>query len=1301
MRLQLNTIQDPDTVSGHVFVSPINELGSLTSFTSCNFPGGTNLAGLCSRQADPLTSGTYSIASDQGGQLATMNVVLDVTSTNNFTIQSASVVVAGDPEINVTFNTTDIPAGDTTPSIGKGTDFGYIDPYLGTSRNYTIHNVGSDTLTLGADAVSVTGSGEFSVVAQPATSIAASGSTTFQISFNPTDLGAETATVSIANDDADESPYTFSVEADTIETEITVSGNSTTIPSDDTSPSSTDDTEFGSVNLGSNAANTFTIAAVNATLVLGTNAVSLTGNSDFVVTTQPDDVVTIGGFSLELTQTVITFTPSSAGVKTATVSINNNDPDENPYTFVIQGTGSAISSPEINLVGNSNSITSGDAALVANDTDFGSLDISTGSDTHTFTIQNTGSASLGITSITSDSAEFVVASAPSSVAAGAAETFTITFDPSATGARSATITLLNDDADESTYTLPMAGTVTATAEINLVGNSNSITSGDAALVANDTDFGSLDISTGSDTHTFTIQNAGSASLGITSITSDSAEFVVASAPSSVAASATETFTVTFDPSATGARSATITILNDDANESSYTLPMAGTGTGAAEINLVGNSNSITSGDAALVANDTDFGSFDISTGTDTHTFSIQNTGSATLNITSIISDNSEFAVASVPSSVAASATETFTVTFDPSATGARSATITILNDDGDESSYTLPMAGTGIDVTAPLIASIERNTPTTETTDADSLIWRVTFNENVTGVDTADFSVAGTTATITNVTAVSASIYDVTVSGGDLASLEATVTLTILVVGGDNIEDTAGNDFANAAPIGTNDNTFIITADATAPTVAILNAPASHDRSSSFSVILEFSEDVTGFDIGDVSVGGGAASNFVTVDANTYTADITPSGVADVTIDIAAAAAEDLASNDNVAATTVTVKSSIVEETQSIIADFMINRANHILNNQPDMIGFVTGSNNDGGGPLGNLQYESDFSTKTILSFSTSHSKVLAAGKGDRVNLQDGSESQTFAQTDFNGLGRYGLLTGEQTDQAAVELEPLRVNASDNNALSDQVATDENRTGSWDVWTEIHGAQSTQTDVKSKFWNASVGSHFFVNNDTLLGLVAQFDWADEINNTAGSNVSGTGYMVGPYVAGKIKDQNLYYEARALWGQSANQITPIGTYTDTFKTERWLASTKLQGVYKFEDFVINPTLSLSYFEEMQKSYTDTNANVIPEQTISLGEFKFGPEIARSFDIGRGYTIGTNVGISGIVNFGVKNGASSTSNTFGNNQVRARIDAGLDLVNIYGTKFSIAGYYDGLGASGFHSFGGKFGLVVPIQ
>ncbi len=81
-----------------------------------------------------------------------------------------------------------------------------------------------------------------------------------------------------------------------------------------------------------------------------------------------------------------------------------------------------------------------------------------------------------------------------------------------------------------------------------------------------------------------------------------------------------------------------------------------------------------------------------------------------------------------------------------------------------------------VDNDAPGLASFTRQTPSGSATNADSLVFRVTFDEAVTGVGTADFAVSGTTtATVTGVSAVSASVYDVTVSGGNLAGFNGAV----------------------------------------------------------------------------------------------------------------------------------------------------------------------------------------------------------------------------------------------------------------------------------------------------------------------------------------------------------------------------------------------------------------------------------------------------------------------------------------------------------------------------------------------
>ena len=101
--------------------------------------------------------------------------------------------------------------------------------------------------------------------------------------------------------------------------------------------------------------------------------------------------------------------------------------------------------------------------------------------------------------------------------------------------------------------------------------------------------------------------------------------------------------------------------------------------------------------------------------------------------------------------------------------------------------------------------------------NADTLIWRVTFSEPVMGVDAADFMVAGTTATAMTASAVVgvANAYDISVSGGDLASFNATVTLSFVTAHG--IVDAANNALSDTAPTGASEVTYVL--DNTPPTL--------------------------------------------------------------------------------------------------------------------------------------------------------------------------------------------------------------------------------------------------------------------------------------------------------------------------------------------------------------------------------------------------------------------------------------------------------------------------------------------------
>lgn len=83
-------------------------------------------------------------------------------------------------------------------------------------RTFTIENTGAATLNLTGSSPYITIDGthaaDFSVTSIPSNTISASGSTTFQITFNPSAIGTRSATISIVNDDADENPYNFSIQ---------------------------------------------------------------------------------------------------------------------------------------------------------------------------------------------------------------------------------------------------------------------------------------------------------------------------------------------------------------------------------------------------------------------------------------------------------------------------------------------------------------------------------------------------------------------------------------------------------------------------------------------------------------------------------------------------------------------------------------------------------------------------------------------------------------------------------------------------------------------------------------------------------------------------------------------------------------------------------------------------------------------------------------------------------------------------------------------------------------------------------
>ena len=219
------------------------------------------------------------------------------------------------------------------------------------------------------------------------------------------------------------------------------------------------------------------------------------------------------------------------------------------------------------------------------------------------------------------------------------------------------------------------------------------------------------------------------------------------------------------------------------------------------------------------------------------------------------------------------------------------------------------------DTTIPTV-TIEQSAGQADPTNGSPISFTVVFSKPVTGFETGDVTLSGTSggpqlATVSG----SGTTYDVAVTG---MSGDGTV---IAELGAGAAQDTAGND--NAASTSTDNS---VRFDAVAPTVTINQASGQADptNGSTIDFTVVFSEPVTGFETGDVSLSGtagGPLAGTVTGSGTTYNVAVTGmGGNGTVIATIAGAMATDAAGNDNTASTSTdnTVTLDIVAPTVTI-----------------------------------------------------------------------------------------------------------------------------------------------------------------------------------------------------------------------------------------------------------------------------------------------------------------------------------------------------------------------------------------------
>ncbi|MCJ8311248.1 MAG: Ig-like domain-containing protein, partial [Hyphomicrobiales bacterium] len=553
-----------------------------------------------------------------------------------------------------------------------------------------------------------------------------------------------------------------------------------------------------------------------------------------------------------------------------------------------------------------------------------------------------------------------------------------------------------------------------------------------------------------------------------------------------------------------------------------------------------------------------------------------------------------------------------------------------------------------------------------------------------------------------------------------------------------------GEDQSNTATV-----TITVNAgDNTSPTVTI-SAPT--DPTEAFVVTVTFSESVTGFTQGDLTVTNGAVTGFEG-SGTTYSITVTPTETGPVTLQVPADVAVDGADNGNLASQVVSLdyvdEEASKEESQETISRLLTKRNRITMDYRPNIRRRLQRLDNrlqnDGGISAFGLTYkdgrlpinmpikqdEMSFSYSMLQSrmkapapsltgrlavgpfgdvqSGTSHNKRLAHepgrlsdNHGAYLRRKNDEESAAIHETLFGEDKRHAKAEEKQETYAlkSTEADYMALSPEDFNARHRAPAAgeDDRRLDFWVEGTyggfDIDGAEGT-------FGVMHVGVDYLYNPNVMVGFSTQIDIVEADVSEYSTSSEGVGFMVGPYATVRMAD-HLILDGRVSWGQARNELTGSNGMTDEFDSDRWLVSGAVVGKFDLTpDITILPEARLAWYRETAEAYTNGLGVDIASSTVETGTLEFGPTINGSYPVGIDGRFQPFASIKGIWTFAHDLSFDNTFETApqADTGVRARFDLGFDYTPSVaaGRMISVSGFLDGIGDEDYSVWGGSIRL-----
>ena len=222
----------------------------------------------------------------------------------------------------------------------------------------------------------------------------------------------------------------------------------------------------------------------------------------------------------------------------------------------------------------------------------------------------------------------------------------------------------------------------------------------------------------------------------------------------------------------------------------------------------------------------------------------------------------------------------------------------------------------------------------------------------------------------------------------------------------------------------------------------------------------------------------------------------------------------------------------------------------------------------------------------------------------------------------------------------------------------------------------------------------SFGYHRIQSQRFLYGIMGQFQSSDTETTGYTGEISGKGWLAGPYFAARHKSQSLYFEGRFLIGKSSNTVginePGKGTRTGRFNTSRWLAQLRMEGNVNLgsRGTRLIPYADIRQIQGETETFmalTERGTQIrVPGQTVKTGQLEFGSNIEIPLAVNKGellFTAGAGIILSRTKGQYVQDLSSH----------RGRIEAGLQYRLDDSVFYEFDAFMDGIAESGYRGYG----------